>query len=275
MISTEFLGGLGNNLFQLGTALSIHKKFGYDLILPKQPQRGTIGKYGQSTILEFQNLLENKFEYSDSIKLKKYQHIDLDPSYTDFSYTPIDIQDNTSYVGYFQSEKYFLGIPINHEIKIKNQNIDYIKTKYKNFFGKKNISIHYRLGGDRTETNMQNYHKNVSLSFYEKAISCIEDFNYDEYNILVFTDNINLCNNIMKDFSKKFTVIDNDNDNVKDFTFMSLCDVNILGNSTFSWWAAYLNQNQKMVISPKTEWFGVSYKHFNTKDLFLEKWIKI
>ena len=77
MISTNFLGGLGNNLFQLATVYSIHKKFGYDLVIPSKVNRGSIGVYGQSTDLEFNRLFENNFSYSDSHKLTFYNHIDL------------------------------------------------------------------------------------------------------------------------------------------------------------------------------------------------------
>ena len=52
MISCDFFGGLGNNLFQLATVYSIHKKFGYDLIIPFESKRGNIQIYGQSNKLE-------------------------------------------------------------------------------------------------------------------------------------------------------------------------------------------------------------------------------
>lgn len=277
MISTNFLGGLGNNLFQLATVYSIHKKFGYGLIIPSKVNRGSIGFYGQSTVLEFDRLFENKFLYSDSHNLKVYNHNDLNPNNTDFSYSPIPISDNLIYNGYFQSEKYFLGIDIKNLFKLKEENIKSIRKKYFNFFSKKNISLHYRLGGDRVENHMQLYHKNVSVDFYKKSLELIEDYDEKNYNILVFTDNIKLCKEKLGVLNKNFIYIDNQNDNVIDFTLMSMCDINVLGNSTFSWWAAYLNVNKEKskVIVPYTEWFGPGYKNFTKKDLFLEEWIKI
>jgi hypothetical protein len=57
---------------------------------------------------------------------------------------------------------------------------------------------------------------------------------------------------------------------------MSLCNINIVGNSTFSWWSAFLNQNQNnKVIVTENEWFGPGYKHFNLKDTFPKEWIRI
>ena len=50
---------------------------------------------------------------------------------------------------------------------------------------------------------------------------------------------------------------------------------NIIANSSFSWWAAYLNSNpNKKVIAP-SKWFGPAYDHFNTKDLVPKSWIKL
>ena len=56
---------------------------------------------------------------------------------------------------------------------------------------------------------------------------------------------------------------------------MSFCDHNIISNSTFSWWGAYLNQNKnKKIICPK-KWFSYTDEYFNPKDIYCENWIKI
>jgi hypothetical protein len=278
MISCDFFGGLGNNLFQLATVLSIQKKFGYDLRIPSVSNRGDIKKYGQSDTLEFSNLFDNEFIYDDSLNynFKRYYHTDINPKFTDYTYKPFPIEDNLIYHGYFQSEKYFLGVDIKNELVLKNSNIEYIKDRYSHLLEKKNISLHCRLGGDRVTEKMQIFHKNVSSTYYEKALSLIQDYNQDEYNILVFTDNKSLCEKVLEPINKNFIFIDNNNDNVLDFTFMSLCNVNIVSNSTFSWWAAYMNKKlDKKVIATKSEWFGHGYQHFNLKDTFPEDWITL
>jgi hypothetical protein len=276
MISCELSGGLGNNLFQLANAYSIAKTNNFDLIIPNFAHRGNIGIYGQSEVLEFSKLFENEFKYDNQIpsKLEKFNHTDLFLDKTDYVYSPVKISDNTTYCGYFQSEKYFLNVPINKEFILNNEIINKIKKDYFGLFNKKNISLHYRLGGDRVTQHMQFFHKNVSVDFYKQALEIV-NYNPKEYNLLVFTDNRYLCEQILKELKHRFIIIDT-NDNIIDFIFMSLCDINIIGNSTFSWWAAYMNQNKEhKVIAPKSEWFGPGYKHFNLKDTFPEKWITL
>lgn len=278
MITCTFFGGLGNNLFQLATVYNLHKKYGFELRIPSTVDRGNIQIYNQSTQLEIKDLFENDFVYDDLAHnfLKTYVHYDYYLNSTDYSFKDIPKEDNLNYFGYFQSPLYFSDIDIPTEFKLNTKKISQIKNEYQSLFDKKNISLHYRLGGDRVTSSMQHFHKNVSSEFYSQALSKISEYNKDEYNILVFSDNIPLCKENLSSLNYPFIFIDNKNDNIKDFIMMSLCDINIVGNSTFSWWSAFLNQNENnKVIVTENEWFGPGYKHFNLKDTFPKTWIRI
>jgi hypothetical protein len=54
----------------------------------------------------------------------------------------------------------------------------------------------------------------------------------------------------------------------------TLCQNLILSNSTFGWWAAWLNPSKRMVIAPQ-HWFGSAYAHYDTRDLLPKTWVKM
>lgn len=275
MITCNFMGGLGNNLFQLANLYSIHKNYKIPYFITNSVNRGNIHLFNQSTELEIYKLFDNKFNNTNNTQknsVKMYNHFDVSPD-NDFKYRPVHISDDFCYNGYFQSDKYFLNIDIKTEFILNKNIINEIKNEYFHLFSKPTIALHYRLAGDRVLTNMQFYHKNVSKNFYTKALEIICNNDISKYNILLFSDNLSQAQAILD--NTNIIPIDNKNDNIKDFIFMSLCDYNIVGNSTFSWWSAYMNQNNKLTIVPKTEWFGQGYKHMNLDDLFPKQWITL
>lgn len=94
---------------------------------------------------------------------------------------------------------------------------------------------------------------------------------FKDTTFVIFSDDLNLAK---EKFNKPNMFVFDSEDEVLNMTCMSLCDNNIIANSTFSWWGAYLNKNKnKTVLSPKI-WFNPE-SGINDKDIIPDSWIKI
>lgn len=195
--------------------------------------------------------------------------------------------EDASLYGFFQSEKYFLNVvdEVKKDFTFKNEIlepcIEFI-SKVTSFYGK-TVSLHIRRGDYLT--NSAN-HYNLSLEWYSEAIK-----KFPEHTVLIFSDDIEWCkeqsifdeDRFMFSETKDGKVVRSDGrwdssnmDHWYDLCLQSLCDDNIISNSTFSWWAAYLNKNsEKVVVSPdpSNKWFGPNNAHLDTKDLIPGDWI--
>jgi hypothetical protein len=165
--------------------------------------------------------------------------------------------------GYFQSEKYFDKSLVRSFLEPKQDIRQKLIYKYSKDLDK-SVSIHVRRGD---YLSIQDYHPVQTKEYYIKAIS---EFSSDSI-FFVFSDDISWCKDNLSEINCR--CIEGQND-YEDMFLMSMCKHNIIANSSFSWWGAWLNNNpDKKVIAPKN-WFGPSCPH-NTKDLLPEIWMKL
>jgi len=234
-------GRLGNQLFQIastiGISLTNNKKF----------------YFNKAEIFNFlPNLKECFIEDSNFTFDYSYKE-------TDFCHNEVKIQQNANTIlhGYFQSEKYFENHKqyIEFYLKFKNN----LFLNYLNLYQNINTcSIHVRRGDyvSIAQTNPLNPHPLQPMDYYKEAMKMI---NADKY--IIFSDDINWCRqNFTGD---NYIFIDNQTNSLENDIFelqlMSICNHNIIANSSYSWWGAYLNKNKnKKIIAPK-QWFGKSY----------------
>ena len=121
---------------------------------------------------------------------------------------------------------------------------------------------------------IQKFHKNLKPDYYQRALKKICELNnlqIDNCNLLVFSDDISLARRALNLLNLNFVFIENEN-NVEDFIHMSLCDHNIIGNSTFAWWSSYFNSKGGTIVAPK-EFFGTKYSNFLLDDFYPKEWI--
>jgi hypothetical protein len=258
MISFMYLGRfgrLGNQLFEIATTIS------------------TAIDYKQTYI--FNNWKYNKF-LKNPIPEGRNKSV---RSYTEqeFHYVPINLDTNFNWdlKGWFQSEKYFKNNEeaIRWHFQLSEEYDTYIRNKYKFLNNKKTCSIHVRRG-DFLE--LPEYHTVIEIDYYVNAIKKLYGGGYDDITFVVCSDDIEWCKENLNDMLPNITLeYIEDEEDIIDMFIMSYCGDNIMACSSFSWWAAWLNENvNKKVIAP-TKWFGEAYKDKDTSDLIPGKWTKI
>jgi len=273
MITCNFLGELGNNLFQTAALIGLSHKYNTPFRLINNRDCYISIK---DRPLELTEMFEYPFEFYEG-DYSSFTYFKSPDTQGTFEYTPINLDSTKDNIieGYFQSEMYFQDVKddiLNKFFVPKKSNIDYITNKYNSLLNQNNLSIHIRVGGDRTL--LQHSHKNVSIEYYLTAINKVLENDPTVENYIIFSDNIKYCKEIFGE-DKNIHYIENEK-NYIDLFFMSMCNHNIIANSTFSWWAAYLNKNpNKIIVAPKSEWFGTSLQHLNLQDLFPKNWITI
>jgi hypothetical protein len=175
--------------------------------------------------------------------------------------------------GFWQSELYFEPVKdiLVKEFTLKNnlneQNLSLVH-KIKNC---NSVSLHIRRGDYVNRKESKDLHGNCSLDYYQSAINYLKSKN-ENIQLFVFSDDLAWVKENLKT-NVQINYVDFNNPGEIDMYLMSICKHNIIANSSFSWWGAWLNQNPgKTVIAPM-QWFADP--HTSTPDIYPENWVKI
>ena len=278
MISIKLQGGLGNQMSQIFTVLAYFMENKISFRFPSK-KIDPVSPYGE---IYKRPLYFNSF-------FKKLQPFLTDENFNNYEryyeqghhYSKIPIfNNNTYFIGYFQPFKYFE--------KYKDNILKFIdfKTNKENILKKiinplrDTIAMHFRIGDYKHNPDA---HPILNLEYYKMALQDIIDkTKKDNYVIIYFYEkkdiekikvNIKI---LQRKFPKlKFISCQDDLEDWEEMIYMSLCEHNIIANSTFSWWGAYLNENKNKMVYYPSVWFGNCMKHLNINDLFPNNWNKI
>lgn len=251
MVTVKLIGRAGNQMFQLATAYAHAKRVGAEFYRPKYTQAQAIWPmYFPHIPIAPNNYVEKEW---------------LEPSH---AYTPIPSElKSVRLEGYFQSEKYFNDI-----------DKEDIRCLFKiNPTKKKGCAIHIRLGD---YLQMQDKHPVIAHGYIRSAINHIRNTINRDLEFHLFSEDVNVA---IRMISEAFGVsnkpminlhIHNKEYAIRDLELMASFEHQIISNSSYSWWAAWLNPNpEKIVVAPNT-WFGPGNSHLDTKDLIPEEWIR-
>jgi len=276
MIYIELMGGLGNQLFQIfcGISYALENNFSLKIIKTKWDKVSPLdNKSLRPTYWE--NFLCNLSKFTcDNLHILTYN----EPS---FPYNKIpNINKDFKIKGYFQSPKYFENY-YNSIIKIieLDKHKAEIKEKYKEYFNNnKIISLHFRIGD---YIKKPDYHVILNSEYYIRALNDILQKDNTCDTILYFNEeqDNNTVKNIIKDIKKSYSQLNfiQCSYEIKDWEqllLMSLCNHNIIANSTFSWWGAYFNLNPEKIVCYPSVWYAPKCNN-STRDLFPRDWFKI
>jgi hypothetical protein len=294
MIVVKLMGGLGNQMFQyaFGKQLAIKNKtkLFVDLSFLQDRSFKENFTYRDYELNSF-NVEENLATDKDISKFNKVTGavplmsllltlripVPLYLREPHFHFFPkaLHAPSNTYLDGYWQSEKYFSGIKeiLQKEFTPNKPLSAGSALLLERIKKEKLISIHVRRTDYVTIQHISQYHGACTAEYYQQAIEIISN-KIDNPSFIVFSDEPEWFRRNMR---ITYPVIYADENtgkrNFEDLFLMSKCAHNIIANSSFSWWGAWLNNNPvKNVIAPK-KWFNNEFK--DTGDLIPGTWQRI
>lgn len=254
-------GRFGNQMFQYAATKGIAATHGYDFTIPNGP----------ITDDEFVDE-EQQHKLFMAFKMPGLKNIGmLRAGYKQESSFRYDEElvkccpDNINLYGFFQSERYFFHIQ--EELRRDFEFRDEVKKLCQNIWKQivvddghsQAIALHVR----RTDHLIKpTFHPVLPISYYEEALSKLPQ----DIPVFVFTDDPAWAFDHEFFSSDRFFI--SESDNIHDMCLMSMCNYNIIANSTFSWWGAWLAGHDR-VIGPKL-WFGPDGE--DPTDIFIDRW---
>jgi hypothetical protein len=295
MVIIKLKGGLGNQMFQYAIAAIIAKRFKTKVLLDKSFFSLTEKKPGLTPRKFELDIFNNKYNYATLNQIKKFNKNTLFNRFKKIfflNYYKKIVENNLSYnsqylsykkplylEGYFQSYIYYIGIE-DYINEIFTFDITILDQKSRDLLVEcqltNSVSIHVRRGDYVNDTQTNNFHVVCSIEYYLKAINYLKSKVVD-ISYFIFSDDINWAKQQFEYFLFPIHFVShniNEND-WKDMFLMSSCKHNIIANSSFSWWGAWLNRNpEKIVISPN-QWYNDTLMNNSTIMLIPSKWIRI
>lgn len=267
MIVVRIIGGLGNQMFQYAYAKSLQQR-GYKVKIDISKSK-KYKLHGGYHLDKFKIDIENatpiaNFQSKLGLsRLVKEKSLLFDEKF-------LNLTKNKYVKGYFQTEKYFLDIRtiLLAQFVIKENISSSAKTYSKQIKAQENAcSLHVRRGDYISDSKTNSIHGTCGLHYYFEALKLMNE-KCNNTHFYVFSDDLSWAKENIK--PENVTYIEQSTIPHEDMLLMSLCKHNIIANSSFSWWGAWLNKNEnKTVIAPKT-WFLEK-----ENEVACESWIKL
>lgn len=252
MIAVNIQGGLGNQLFEYAFAYAAASKLRANFLLDNS-KSFIVPKFFRTSKVD---VLVNKIPYLRRLyrkrvqKLRNNNYIDCSDCWQPF---PTDLLNGAYYDGYFQSIECFARYQgkIRQLYRIRSRYKREFNEKYGELFrSNKTLVVHIRRGDYLTHgvgKNLGADDLSLPVGYYNNALKKIKDI--ARYKILVVGEDVEWAKTQLAELPHARFVSDSI---MVDFQIIMNADVVIGSNSTFAWWAAYLNNKpNKRIIMPK------------------------
>jgi hypothetical protein len=277
MIVIKLKGGLGNQLFQyaFGRLLELRNKanveFEFSSSKVDTQREYKLGHF--NTVINFTSSKESracKIYYSviNMFKTKILRQYNI-------GYIQSLLNKKGGYLeGYFQSYKYLE--PIQKELLQELTLKEPIEQKFKDIIDRMNqtnsVSVHIRRGDYVSDPKTKSQHCTFGLEYYEEAFKKIKSL-ISNPTLFVFSDDIEWVKENLKSDLPMTYVSDPNMPDYENFFIATYCKHNIIANSSFSYWIAWLNQNPSKIVIAPGKWNNRYNNQY--KDLLPPEWIKI
>ena len=276
MLIVHLRGGLGNQMFQYAlylAAVESGKNASLDLSHFNKDNQSTKYELGNTFSIHAAPLpLWEKVLVKASWKflhlLYQIPYKETDRSFGIFNKKVTALQ--FAYLkGYWQSEKYFEGISktIRQHFTFPPFSDNKNKALFEQIVQRNSVSIHIRRG-DYLKNNLN---WSLDIDYYNRAIQLIKE-KVTAPNFFIFSDDTQWAEENIKDPNCHFINWNKGDDSFRDMQLMSNCKHNIIANSSFSWWGAWLNNNEDKIVIAPDKWLSTME---GTRDIIPDSWIQL
>ncbi len=295
MIITKIQAGLGNQMFQYATGLRLAKHNNtvleldirsfdnmdkndtpryYELdLLSISAKIATEDELGKIKEPDYKRNLKEKVKHRLGTGKHLFYYGENSP---EFNPRILTLKDNTYLVGWWQSEQYFVDIADTLRKEFTPKRKPSLKNSkiLEQALATNSVGIHVRRGDYVTNKYATAFHGLAPIDYYNAAVTFMKTY-VDEAHFFVFSDDIKWCKANFK-FGHRVTFVEGNDGPLayEDLRIMAACKHNIIANSSFSWWGAWLNPNpEKIIIAPRI-WYAEEDRN-RKADIVPNNWMRL
>lgn len=251
MIIVRLASGLGNQLGQYAMGRSLAHKLNTELKLDMTYFKGADESlpHGSSQYrLGSFNVQENFATPEEIYSLKKIREKDVSVDEV------LNCPNNVYLAGFWQDERYFTDIAdiIRKEFTLKKSlGMTAQHWQKKILAAECSVALHIRHGD---YLGLEGVVRVLPLEYYRPCVAQLKKF-FQNLTVFIFANELNLAKNFLNLDVPAEYVCGEDLTDLEEFYLMSLCRHNVIANSSFSWWAAWLNPNLDKIVFAPSPWF--------------------